>query len=326
MADDNLLLNAIQTGANIGNMRVMRQERMMELQSQEALRQIQERHLAAQAQMLDYNLQQAQAEKAQDDKALQDYQLLRTTLHETAPDLPGMTPEESAQKKEDIALQTLITKRPAVGLRVAQAQLMASKPEQFQQQLKSREEIAAENNATRIQNTQTRLEGTKYTADKRFQAAQDRLNSPTATGSSAAGKYGNELRASRLRLQAAYDTGDMDSIMEEEQFLKDVQGYMEKTHPDKSAVTRSTMLMSKWRETYKAYLAGDRKLKPEVDRLEGELAKAGTALDTTGTKNSPSAQGEEMVPIIGPNGKRGKIPKSKYDAAIQSGKGFKPVP
>lgn len=117
MADDNLLLNAIQTGANIGNMRVMRQERIMELQSQEALRRVQERHLAAQVDMLTQKTQQEAKDQAEVDTGLKGADLMYQTLTETTPpmikaDGTEETPEEKSQRVRGQVNQWMATKYP----------------------------------------------------------------------------------------------------------------------------------------------------------------------------------------------------------------------
>lgn len=93
-------LQGLQIGANIGNMRVAQQERMMQLRSQAALNAIHERQLAAQADML---AQHAQLYRAQIDK-MEDAQKQKTADLAAANDLyhyhtevGGLDPDEASR-------------------------------------------------------------------------------------------------------------------------------------------------------------------------------------------------------------------------------------
>lgn len=126
-------------GAQIGNMQVQQRERMIELQGQEALRRVQERHLAAQADALAYQLQQAQADKAEQDKVLQIADVTHQTMVSklVSQGMPQATAEEKATQATDTWMANSYPK-VAVAVGNARATLAKSKLEEAQAEMDKR--------------------------------------------------------------------------------------------------------------------------------------------------------------------------------------------
>lgn len=290
MADDNLLLNAIQTGANIGNMRVMRQERMMELQSQEALRQIQERHLAAQADMLSYNLDQAKADKAKEDADLQKADMMHKVLTETV-DPGDKTPEEVNQLATQATDDWLVRNNPKAALKVANARFLMSKPEIAQQTIQSRENIATGRNAVSLQNAQTNAEARKYSADQHLAATVARLKEG-GMGHEAATTFAEKVNNWRDQQAQAEEEGDLDTAASFGMKIQDAYKHMRMTHPDQSQTIQLKNLQAEANKAYGEWVAGgmkNKKLEAEVIRTRKALADAQGGGGAEPATNGPAA-------------------------------------
>lgn len=120
-------------GAQVGNMMALRAERQQQLQSEAALRAVQERHLAAQADQLAWQLKQAQEQKVKDDIDLQTHQLFTGKLVEA-----GLPPAEAQSTMND----WLANRNPKLAKDVGQAQYWMDRPEMAQAKLASQEKIA----------------------------------------------------------------------------------------------------------------------------------------------------------------------------------------
>jgi len=196
-------------GAQVGNMQVMQQERMMQLRGQEALRIIQERHLAAQADQIAYNLAQAKAEKAKEDADLQMADEIHHTLTETV-DPGDKTPEEVSAEATKATDEWLLNRNPKLALKVGQARAVLAKPELAQAGLETKEKIAQAQQAGALQRTQARVEGQQGVADTRADAARDVAETAAEARTKAAeirGKFGVDIARTRADHLAVADEG-----------------------------------------------------------------------------------------------------------------------
>lgn len=259
-------------GAQMGNMMALRAQRQQELQSEAALRAVQERHLAAQTEQIAYNLQQAQADKAKEDQDLATADLLHHTLTETT----DATPEQATQAVD----QWLLTKNPKVALKVGQARMMMAKPELAQEALKTREEIA-----------QTRAGATVQAAQIHADATAKRLGA-AGMPMDAAGKFSAQLAGLRKQAADAYDAGDDEAASTAEQGIKDMWTYMDRTHPNVVRNLHAKNLQATASAAYKAYLDSgmkNKKLKAEWERAQEALQTAPTQEEGNGSSATPPA-------------------------------------
>ncbi len=128
-------------GAAVGNMQVQQRERMIELQGQEALRMVQERHLAAQADAIANKLQEAQAEKVKEDQDLATADLVHKTLTETI-DPGDKSPEEVSSMATKATDDWLVQHNPALARKVGRARTALAATGLSQEKLQTQEDIA----------------------------------------------------------------------------------------------------------------------------------------------------------------------------------------
>lgn len=215
-------LQGLQIGANIGNMRVAQQERMMQLRSQAALNAIHERQLAAQADML---AQHAQLYRAQIDK-MEDAQKQKTADLAAANDLyhyhtevGGLDPDEASRN----VIGAMTFKNPDLAKEMAgtyetlQKAKTAGQPTQHQQDLldlgKQRLDLQKQTQ-TRLEKRETRLDDREkriasYAPIKeeirqingQIQSlTRQRDKIPTDVGALGPGQHGNTI--SRMQISA----------------------------------------------------------------------------------------------------------------------------
>ncbi len=127
-------LQGIQTGATVGNLMAQRQERMMELRSQEALRHIQERQIAQEIDQRAQIFAQKQQQDQQDTADLMAaHSLYKETLDRSTAQLSeagNLTPEtfhQSQQQAQDLVDSGLSLKNPSAALKVGKAREAISK-------------------------------------------------------------------------------------------------------------------------------------------------------------------------------------------------------
>lgn len=327
-------------GAQVGNMRAMQLERAQELASQDALRRIQERNLAQEIDQRAQIFQKAQAEDAQDKADLAGFASL---YHEqVSQKVNSAQMENDAQAggsgepvdASSIANETLQTMLPALAMKNPRAASLVTKALTPVMRQQTQENVAQTRAGASTQNAQTRATTQLSIADKgaALKDAQSKLalakTSAIESGGTMSGapdateKQANALARARQAVSAAYDSEDESAIKEAEQHLTDLKQAQARQHPDKQAAMESQMLLGNQREAYKAWLADptNDSLKKEYQRLTEEVKAVGS-----GSKTAPAAAAgdDELVPIISPDGKRGKIPRKNYEKALKSG--YKPV-
>ncbi len=111
-------LQGIQTGATVGNLMAQRQERMMELRSQEALRQIQERQIANEASLVDQRSQLIQQQVAQAQKDQADTQA-NAIQWQSDIKTGKYTPDQA----DDVAIRRMLMINPTLGEKQAKSLL-----------------------------------------------------------------------------------------------------------------------------------------------------------------------------------------------------------
>lgn len=258
-------------GAEVGNMLALRRERAQQLQSEAALRAVQERHLAAQADQIAYNLQQAQADKAKEDQDLATASLLHHTLTETT----DTTPEQAAQATD----QWLLNKNPKLALKVGQARMMLARPEMAQAALESKEKVA-----------EIQADARKYAVDKRTEMLQQKLQG-AGLQLEASGKFANRVVTLERQAREAREAGDDQAADDAEREVQLMHEDLARTHPNAARVLKQRMLQNKASEAYKQFLATgmkNKKLKEEADRTQAELQ----SLD----ENSPTGPSAPAMP------------------------------
>lgn len=277
----------------------------MQLRSEEALRAVQERHLAAEADMLAYNLQTAREEKAKDDAALQTHRDMYTALTETAPPLPGMegNPQADAEAKQRIADQWLVNNRPTAAQRVAVARYWMQRPEAAEAALQERLQAAQIRAGAQTQVAETRAEATKYSADQRTAATIERLKR-SGMGHDAATTFAGNVNEWREQQAQAEAEGDLERAASFGQRIQDAYEHLNRTHPDASQTLHIKNLQATAQAAYKAYLdtgMKNKKLKEEWERaqkaLEGvkPLPSQTQSLPPTAGASSPSPLPEFQV-------------------------------
>jgi hypothetical protein len=200
--DENFGAN-LARGASIGNMQVMQAERAQQLRSEEALRMVQERHLAAQADQLAYNLQQAQAEKAKEDQDLQTADLIHHTMTETT----DATPEQATQATD----QWLINRNPKAAMKIGQARFLMSKPELAQEALQTKENVAQTQAAGAMARTQAQQAGALQRTQLRVQSPHLDAFTQSLGDYQKALESGDDEKASMLKARLQKLSGQLPS-------------------------------------------------------------------------------------------------------------------
>lgn len=237
----------------------------MELRSEDALRQVQERHLAAQA---DQIAQAAQFAAQDRQKMLGDLQMA-DTIHKTLTETvdPGdKSPEEVSALATQATDDWLLRNNPKAALLVGQARTWMAKPEQFQQTQATRMGVAQ-------LGAESRLGVAQIGAQSREKIASSRA--PNGYAPSVSEKDAMALQRAADAVDKAYadPASTPEDIARVEKYESDLRGAMERQHPDKMAVQEVQALRTELGTVLKEYWSGGRdpKLVPEIERLKGEI-------------------------------------------------------
>ncbi len=253
-------------GASVGNMIAQQRERQQELASEQALRAVQERHLAAQADQISYALQQKKEQDVKDEIDLQTGAVLHTQLVDS-----GVAPDEA----NGVVNDWMGRRNPDLLKKVATAQFMAEKPEIAQQALASRQAIAQGHDVAKVQ-------AATIGASSR---------NPKGYAPSVSEKDALAMQNADDAVDKAYAVGDATEIDRAEKFRDNLQKGLERQHPDQVNLEGIKAIRNELGTVLKEYWSGgrDEKLVPEINRLKEQIKEATKKQAVGGATPAPAA-------------------------------------